>query len=222
MSTSAAPKKTPSPGTSRALPASRAFRGSRAPGATGAPGAKGDTGAPGLDGAILGDTTFSIQSGGHTQLFLKLDGVTGGSTAKEAKDAIGLKLFAAGAEKPVSNIGSASTGAGAGKVQVQTFEFIKSIDKTSPGLFRDLSTGHVFKDAAVDVFSTSAKQATEVGAYKLTDVVIKNIAQSGDTERVTGVFKSLESTIGSGNHKVTTGWNKVQNAGWDLTTQKTG
>jgi len=192
------------------------------PGGQGPAGSKGDTGAPGLNGAILGDTTFSIEAAGKTRLDLKLDGVSGASTAKDAKGDIALKTFAAGAEKPVSNLGSASTGAGAGKVQVQTFEFIKSVDKTSPGLFKDLSTGHVFKTAEVVVFSASGKQATEVASYKLTNVVIKNIFDKGHTEQVTGVFTSLESTIGSGQNKVNTGWNKVQNTGWDLTTSKSG
>ena len=190
-------------------------------GALGPQGPKGDTGAPGQNGAILGDTTFSIEAAGKTRLDLKLDGITGAATAKFDNGDITLKTFAAGAEKPVSNLGSASSGAGAGKVQVQTFEFIKSVDKTSPTLFKDLSTGHVFKTAKVVVFSASGKQPTEVASYKLTNVVIKNIFDKGDTEQVTGVFTSLESTIGSGQNKVSTGWNKVQNTGWDLTTQKT-
>jgi type VI secretion system Hcp family effector len=192
------------------------------PGAPGAPGAKGDTGdtgAPGANGAILGNTTFSIQSTGKSHLYLKLDGVSGPSSAKDHKGDIALKTFAAGAEAPVTNLSSSGSGAGAGKVQVQTFEIIKSVDKTSPTLFKDLSTGHVLKTAEIDVVSAAGKQPTEVGTYKLTNVVIKNIADKGKTEQVTGVFKSLQSTIGSGNNKVSTGWNKVSNSGWDLTSK---
>jgi type VI secretion system secreted protein Hcp len=187
------------------------------PGAPGAKGDKGDPGAPGENGSILGSTTFSIQATGKTHLYLKLDGISGPSSAKDHKGAIALNTFAAGAEKP---IGSQSTGAGAGKVQVQTFEFVKTIDKTSPTLFKDLSTGHVLKDAIIAVVSGAGKEATQVGSYKLTDVVIKNIADKGKTEQVTGVFKSMESTIGSGQAKVSTGWNKVSNSSWDLITSK--
>jgi type VI secretion system secreted protein Hcp len=188
------------------------------PGSQGAPGSKGANGAPGENGSILGNTTFSIQAAGKTHLFLKLDGISGESTAKDHKDSIGLSTFAAGAETPV--IKPTGSGAGAGKVQVQTFEFIKSVDKTSPTLFRDLSNGHVFKTAVIDVVSGGSKKSIEVGTYKLADVVIKNVADKGKTEQVTGVFKSLESTIGSGQAKVNTGWNKVSNSGWDLTASK--
>jgi type VI secretion system secreted protein Hcp len=184
----------------------------------GAPGSKGAQGPQGDSGSILGNTTFSIQSGGKSHLYLKLDGIAGESTAKDHKDAIALNTFAAGAEKPV--VTGSSSGAGAGKVQVQTFEFIKSIDKTSPILFRDLSTGHVFQKAEIDVVSGGTKQPVQVGTYKLTDVVIKNISDKGKTEQVTGVFKSMESTIGSGQDKVSTGWNKVSNSSWDLISSK--
>jgi hypothetical protein len=103
-------------------------------GVQGPQGPQGPTGTPGgngAPGAILGNTTFSIEAGGSSQLFLKLDGISGPATQKAFKGAVELQSFAAGAEAPIGNVGGASTGAGAGKVTVQTFQFVKRIDSTS-------------------------------------------------------------------------------------------
>lgn len=190
------------------------------PGPAGAPGSPGGTGAP---GSILGNTTFSVEAGNSSELFLKLAGISGPATQKAFKGAVELQGFAAGAEAPIGNVGGKSTGAGAGKVSVQTFQFVKRVDSTSSTLQHDLDAGTAITRAEIDVVHANSKGATtQVASYVLDDVLIKNIDDRGNTETVTGVFAKLEGSLGSGANKVPTGWNKVTNtADWNLTSNKT-
>jgi type VI protein secretion system component Hcp len=163
-----------------------------------------------------------VQSGHGSKVLLKLDGVTGSVSTKGEAGDIGLDKFAFGAEGTVA---SASTGAGAGKgagkVNVQTFEFVKQVDKASPALFRDEVNGTVISKAEVDVYHSSKGALTELARYDLSRLVIKNITHKGSTETVLGVFQAVSSSLGSGQNKVSTGWNQVSNTGWDLTATKT-
>jgi type VI protein secretion system component Hcp len=115
----------------------------------------------------------------------QLDGVSGSIDAKGQTGDIGLEKFAFGAEGTVA---SATTGAGAGKVNVQTFEFVKQIDKASPTLLRDEVSGTVISKAQVGVFHAASKGAlSEVASYELSHLVIKNITHKGATENMLGV-----------------------------------
>jgi type VI protein secretion system component Hcp len=190
-----------------------------ATGATGPTGPQGPAGGTGASGSIIGETTFDVESGRGSRVLLKLDGVSGSIDAKGQTGDIGLEKFAFGAEGTVA---SATTGAGAGKVNVQTFEFVKQIDKASPTLLRDEVSGTVISKAQVGVFHAASKGAlSEVASYELSHLVIKNITHKGATETVLGVFQSVSSSLGSGQNKVSTGWNQVSNSGWDLTQTKT-
>jgi type VI protein secretion system component Hcp len=190
-----------------------------APGAPGATGPRGPAGGTGASGSIVGETTFDVESGHGSRVLLKLDGVSGSVDTKGQTGDIGLDKFAFGAEGTVA---SGTTGAGAGKVNVQTFEFVKQIDKASPTLFRDEVSGKVISKAEVDVFPAATKgTVSQLASYDLSHLVIKNITHKGSTETVLGVFQSVSSTLGSGQNKVSTGWNQVSNSGWDLTSTKT-
>jgi type VI secretion system Hcp family effector len=52
-------------------------------------------------------------------------------------------------------IGSATGGAGAGKVQSQPFIITKNLDRTSPGLFVDVTTGRHLRNVLIGVFDTN-------------------------------------------------------------------
>lgn len=190
-------------------------------GPTGATGPRGPAGGDGASGSITGETTFDVESGRGSRVLLKLDGVSGSAANKGQTGDIALKQFAFGAERAV--VGATSgAGAGAGKANVQTFEFVKQVDRTSPTLFRDEVNGTVISKAEIGVFHAGNKGAlTEVATYDLSRLVIKNITHKGSTETVLGVFQSVSSTVGSGQNKVSTGWNQVSNSGWNLTQAKT-
>jgi type VI protein secretion system component Hcp len=190
-------------------------------GPAGPTGPQGPSGGDGADGSIIGETTFDVESGHGSRVLLKLDGVSGSVATKGLTGDISLQKFAFGAEGTVANAGS-GTGMGAGKVNVQTFEFVKPIDKASDTLFRDEVNGTVISKAEVEVLPAASKvTASPLATYNLSHLVIKNITHKGSTETVLGVFQSISSTLGSGQNKVSTGWNQVSNTGWDLTQTKT-
>ena len=115
------------------------------------------------------------------------------------------------------NIGSQSTGAGAGKVQFNPFRITKSTDPTSPLLFQDAAAGKAFK--TVEVFFINARKFLQVRhTYKL--VAVKSVGWSagfgerGLLETVSFEYGGLVITVyppnGSGN-VVQAGWNRVKN-----------
>jgi type VI protein secretion system component Hcp len=189
-------------------------------GPTGPTGPQGPEGGNGAPGSIIGETTFDVETGHGSKVLLKLDGVSGSVSTKGQAGAIGLDKFAFGAEGTVASA-APGTGAGAGKVNVQTFEFVKQVDKASPTLFRDEVNGTVISKAEVDVYHSSKGALTELARYDLSRLVIKNITHKGSTETVLGVFQAVSSSLGSGQNKISTGWNQVSNTGWDLTATKT-
>ncbi len=79
------------------------------------------------------------------------------------KKAFELLSFSIGAENNI-NIGSMSTGGGAGKATFKEFSITKKTDIGSPGLFQQLVVGKHFKEAVVELRrsggSTTASGAT--------------------------------------------------------------
>lgn len=110
--------------------------------------------------------------------FLKLEGIDGGSTAKGYEGWIEVISFSWGASNPQS-IGSATSGAGAGKVQFQEFHVTKHLDGTSPKLFLACATGGHIKTAQIDLVRASQKATEVFFTYKLSDVVVSSVANNG-------------------------------------------
>ena len=81
--------------------------------------------------------------------FLKIEtpNVAGESTDSKHKGEIEIYSFSLGASNPTT-IGSATGGAGAGKVSLSSFNFMKKTDKVQPGIIpglrqrRPLRQGH--------------------------------------------------------------------------------
>lgn len=118
------------------------------------------------------------------------------------------------------NIGSQSTGAGAGRVTFNPFTIRKPIDATSPTLFTNAASGTPFKTA--ELFVANAKGIILlVFTFKL--VAVKTVSWSvsagdeGVSEVVTfeygGLFVTVNGQGPDGNINNTTlaGWNRVRN-----------
>jgi hypothetical protein len=183
------------------------------PGTPGTPGTQGATGANGASGTIVGETTFDIEAARGTRILLEIAGVpTGEPQLKSApRGAAELRTFAIGGESP-SSMRSASSGLGAGKATIETFEFVKAAgDKVSQLLLRDEATGTAISSAVVVVEHVKGSAITQVAKYVLTHLVIKNVTDRGDAETVTGLFLKVSITIGSGSNQVPAGWNRITN-----------
>jgi len=168
-------------------------------GAVGAPGTPGAAGTP-----LIGGTTFGLtNNSGET--FLKLDGIVGPSTDKTHKQDIEIDSFSFGAE--AQNIGSQTSGAGAGKARIGSFTITKSVDSSSPSLFQAVGEGRTIKEADLLFCRKAGGEQQNYLEIKFTNVVVSSLldgqSSGGDrpTEQVTFNFQQVEETYISQNGK---------------------
>ena len=205
-------------------------------GPTGATGPQGNQGPPGATGATgPAGTSGSVSSGGGSTDILmylappsdlgKLNSAPLGEatnpTNANTTKAFELTSFSLGAMNTVS-IGSASAGAGAGKVSFQSFQFVKPLDKYSAQLFQDLSSGtHLASVEIVVRRPGPTGMANPIVQYVLKTVFITGIhwdgASSHATETVQGEFGAIQFVLygqtKSGQSTVSSqgGWSQVTN-----------
>lgn len=163
--------------------------GQGAPGSQGTPGGQGAPGTP-----LIGGTTFGVNGPGTT--FLKIDGIVGGATEKDHKGEIPISGFSVSAQGAPTSIGSQSSGAGAGKVSIQSFSITKTLDKSSPLLFQAAATGQHYKEAVL-LFTRKAggKEQTYL-KFDFQNVLISSVqdgSSGGGTpqEQVTFSFQKV-------------------------------
>jgi|ERR1019366_603507 type VI secretion system secreted protein Hcp len=143
------------------------------------------------------------------------------------KNAFEIKDFSFGAENP-HTIGSATGGAGAGKIKFNEFEIKKPTDKTSPIFFRDSVTG-IHYDTVVIAIRKSGADTKSSGKpyleYCFNTVFVTKISWSGPgdegpEESITFAYGKLgiRYVVQNTNGKLT-GVPKIQ--GWDQLTNKT-
>src|SRR5271154_414899 len=82
--------------------------------------------------------------------YIKLDGIVGESTFKGEEGTIKVDSFQWGIGT-VANIGSASTGAGAGKVKFSSLNFTKRLDGTTPLLLLSCAAGTHIKTGSLTI-----------------------------------------------------------------------
>jgi type VI protein secretion system component Hcp len=148
-------------------------------GPTGAAGGTGAAGSPGASVTIPAGNTLTLPGGGVVRvgniagtvaplpLHLTPRGVgtvTFGSGSSAITSTI--ESFAAAAK---NNIGSQSTGAGAGKVAFNPFTITRKVDKSSPTLQKLCVSGKHFASVTITVRLTKGKLT-----YKLSDVIISS------------------------------------------------
>jgi type VI secretion system secreted protein Hcp len=110
--------------------------------------------------------------------FLKIDGIPGESRDSKHKGEIELESFSWGATQALHSGGGG--GGGAGKVQMQDFHFVMSMNKASPKLFLACASGQHLKHATL-VGRKAGKGQQEFLLYKFTDVLISSY-QTGGTD----------------------------------------
>jgi type VI protein secretion system component Hcp len=186
-------------------------------GATGAVGPQGAQGVQGPQGPA-GPSGLSVQSGPGESVVMQLVGEP--NKPAPPSGAIQLKSFSLESTNSAS-IGSASTGAGAGKAKFTGFKVVKLLDDTSVALFQYLTTGSHFKQVNILVTRSSKGKSQTLAEYRLGLVFLTNIktASAGGvpTETVQGEFGALQFTVtpqqpnGQLGKPVSGGWNQVTN-----------
>ena len=199
-------------------------------GATGAPGPQGPQGPQGSTGPAGG---VSASSGSNDDVIMELTPTNanlGGlkSVPVGESQVSGLQnqefnvtSFDLGASAPI-NIGSQSSGAGAGKATFQPFTVTKTVDKYSSDLFLDLTQGAHLASAEIIVRKADASgMADPVAQYVMKDVAISDIHISGTakqtTETIQGEYGAIQFVFYGQMSNGTTapvsqgGWNQIQN-----------
>jgi len=78
-------------------------------------------------------------------------------------------------------------GGGAGKVQVGPFVISKNLDRTSPGLFRDVVTGRHLRGVLVAVFESNSRgNLQRVFSFLLEDALVSSLEFDAADSRVRG------------------------------------
>ncbi len=155
--------------------------------------------------------------------FLKLDGVTGETTDSKMTGAMEIYSFSWGASNPVT-VGSATTGSGAGKVSLSSFNCMKKIDSASPNLLKNCCIGDHFKTGSVMLRKSGGTQAVYL-QYDMTEVYVESYQISGSTGGDDTPTESVSFTSSSITMKYTpqlaTGkMGTMVPAGWNVTTNK--
>ncbi len=123
----------------------------------------------------------------------------------------------------VLNIGSQSSGAGAGKVTFNPFSITRKTDRASPILYQMACSGTPFRSVALVLSKSAGGNASAIVFQKFTFklVAVKSIAWAYDAEdpKETVTFEYgglvieywMQEPDGSLGAKVLGGWNRVKN-----------
>ncbi|WP_017348347.1 Hcp family type VI secretion system effector [Pantoea sp. A4] len=115
-----------------------------------------------------------------TDIFLRIDGITGESQDSNHKGWININSFTWGASQPGSM--AVGGGGGAGKVQYRDLSVQASIDKATPAIMRYISNGKHVSTVEISVCKAGGTQI-EYCRITLEDVLITNVMFNGTTQR---------------------------------------
>jgi type VI secretion system secreted protein Hcp len=129
--------------------------------------------------------SFILASAASADLFLKFDGIEGGSTAEDHPKWIGLESCQWGVST------AKKTGSGAGKPKFDDFSWTQEMDKSFPALFADTASGKHIKDATVDFTAhISDKNVTYFQMY-FKDVLLTSLQLKGTSSTIPNIFGSF-------------------------------
>ncbi len=201
-----------------------------ATGATGSQGADGQQGPQGPAGSIGGgggggggsQRVLMYLSTSNSAIEVKGETKSSPSNGSSVSGPFVLDSFSFTANNPVA-IGSATSGAGAGRVAFNDLTVTRAPDDLTPLLYLDLATGAHFKQAVVAWYNTGGRHpTTPYLTMRLSLVFVKSLSEvsTGDAplETLTLAFGGAEITYtpqkadGSVGQPITQSWNRVTNS----------
>lgn len=155
-------------------------------------------------------------------MYLQIQGVDGESTRKGYEKWIEVGSFSVSASNP-TQVGTASAGAGAGKVSISSFNVTKVVEASSPKLFAACCAGSHWDKGSLVMMEAGGADAVVFFQYDFTMLFVDSISWSGGSggdskpnEAVSFVFGSINTTYSA--QTAQGGMQKVGGAGWSLTT----
>jgi type VI secretion system secreted protein Hcp len=150
-------------------------------------------------------------------IFLRIDGVEGGSLDKAHKNEIEVLDWNWGMRQPDAAAGA--HGAGAARVSVDGIQMTKAVDVASPKLVQACCMGRHFSEARL-VVQAPGEKARPIVTLRVIDVVVASVVLEGASagpqpvERVTLRFGAFELAFMPLNPDGSTG--PAVKASWDL------
>jgi len=169
--------------------------------------------------ALIG--AAAIPAAAADQIFLKLDGIRGASTDARHKDEIDVTSYAQAFRNSV-NFGFGG-GGGSGRVTCGDITVLKNIDRSSPDLIMQVTTGRHIRDGVI-TFSTGGERPLDYYTVRMRDIVIDAVEQMdppgepGLTEKVSLKVRQFQFTFVPQDNKglpgapVTFGWDCASNS----------
>jgi type VI secretion system secreted protein Hcp len=164
-----------------------------------------------------GNNTSAAPSANTTQFVYHLD--TEGATA-DMNMSFEIKDFSFGVENPTT-IGSATGGAGAGKIQFNEFTIKKTVDKSTPALFKNCAVGAHYKTVTLEMrksTNTSAPGSVVFMTFQFGTVFTTKIDWSGPgdegpEESISFVYGqlTLKYLPNDATNTTSNGWDVIQN-----------
>jgi type VI secretion system secreted protein Hcp len=184
-------------------------------------GANGLNGLPGPVGSSSTTDAGGAQSAA-SNIFIRLRPASGPDIGPVAIDHVAFEATTS------TSIGSASSGAGAGKVKFGALVLQKAIDPTSPVLFKALAAGEHFSQATVFVRVGRGVAQTDQREYRMSQVFVTRLAQDTTTtkadETVQLAFGAIQlvefvlSPSGKSQGVIVGGWDQAKNTSFKPTT----
>ena len=113
-----------------------------------------------------------------SDIFVKIGDIKGESLDDKHRDEIEVLSFSWGVKN--ANPAPAGSGAATGKTDIQDLSIVHHIDKSSPLLMQACATGTHLKEVTVTQ-RKAGKGQQEFLVFKLNDVIITSVTQTGDT-----------------------------------------
>lgn len=157
--------------------------------------------------------------------FLKVDGIPGESTDSKHKDQIEVLSFSFGANQAGGAQISRTGGHSGARADVQDFQIVKVLDKSSPNLFLYCASGKHIPSVVLELCAAAGDKHTYM-KYTLTDALVSSFSPGGShngegerpLEQVSFRFSKIEIEYTPYDNK-----GKAQAAlksGWSLETNK--
>jgi len=172
----------------------------------------------------------SGKASGAVDYYLKIPTINGEALAKGFEQQIAVDAFSFDVEQTL-NIGSQSSGAGAGKITFNPFMIKKHYDTSSPKLFQAACVGQAFPSATFSIVKTGSGSKDGTSAPKPYIVVsfgliaVKTITlQTIDAYPVEIIafeygevnfqYSTMNLTTGALTAATKFGWDRVKNVSW--------
>lgn len=110
-------------------------------------------------------------------IFLKIDGISGGSADDQHRDWIEIHSFSWGLSQSGTDGGGA--GGGAGRATAQDAQFVSTAGIASPKLFGACASGRHFREALLSLVRAGADRR-EFYTWRLAEVLISSYRTAGD------------------------------------------